>query len=143
MIDRRVRVPPDKVEIINKLRYSEDNKNGIFKQYSDILSFCATLGYKYDRFNPFDEGSSSVDPIRQDVFVRSRQDILFYLLAYARTGDPECLSNSEQAEKTRIEIFEAYANGGLEILRERLHGREDPLDFILLMISRERNGSIH
>lgn len=137
MIDRRIRVAPDKVDLINRLRYSEDNKNGIFKQYSDIISFCAALGYKFKRYSPFSE-NSGIDPIRQDVFVRSGQDKLFYLLAYARTGDPECLTNNDEAEKARIEIFEAYANGGLDILRERLHGREDPLDYLLLMIGQEK-----
>lgn len=137
MSDKRIRVPGDKAELVDKLRYSEDNKKGVFKQYSDIMSFCAMLGYRFNKFIPFE--GNYIDPIRQDVFVRSGQDKLFYLLAFAKTEDPACLSNDDDAETMRISIFEAYANGGLEELRDRLFGKEDPLDYLLLMIRAEKS----
>lgn len=137
MSDRRIRVPIDKSDLIDKLRYTEENKKGVFKQYSEIMSFCAMLGYKCNKYIPF-EGGSYIDPIRQDVFVRSGQDKLFYLLAMAKTEDPNCLSNDDSAEELRISTFESYANGGLDELRERLFGKEDPLDYLLLMIGFEK-----
>jgi hypothetical protein len=45
--DRRIKVPKDKTEIIRKLKFDTDeNPNGIFKQYSDIMVFASMIGYK-------------------------------------------------------------------------------------------------
>ena len=41
----------------------------------------------------------------------------------------------------KIKIFEEYANGGLEIIKDRLRGSIDYLDTILLLLASERNNS--
>lgn len=137
MSDRRIRVPKDKSDVVKKLKFdATENINGVFDQYSDLLVFSALLGYSNNRFVPFE--GSLIDPIRWDVFVRGGIDKIFYLLALVHDSKPENLSQSEEVENIRASIFESYANGGLEILQQQLHGKSDPLDHILLMIGNQR-----
>ena len=61
------------------------------------------------------------------------------LLAIAETQDINILSpNDVEVESDRIHIFEEYANGGLEILREELRGAVDYTERLLLMLSLQR-----
>jgi len=48
------------------------------------------------------------------------------------------LADSEEAEESRIKIFEEYANAGLEIIDNELKGSVDHLERILLFLSSER-----
>jgi dnd system-associated protein 4 len=104
-----------------------------------VISFAAMYGFRRKRKVEF---SNSLEPIRQDVFEKSGQDQLINLLALAETKDPHSLAQTEEAVKQRITIFEEYANGGLELLRQELHGHDDPLDRLLLLIEQERGSGV-
>lgn len=137
MADRRIRVPKDKADIVKKLKFDvDDNPNGLFKQYSDLMVFAAMVGYNNNKFVPFD--GSLIDPIRENVFISSGTDKIFYLLSLINEGKPENLAKTDEAENTRAIIFESYANGGLELLQQQLHGKTDPLDHLLLVVNQER-----
>lgn len=138
-MDRRIRVPKDKSDLIDKLVRGEEYPNGPFRLRADVLSFAAMYGFRRGRRAQIEE---SLEPIRQDVFERSGQDQLINLLALAATKDPSCLANSAEAVQARITVFEEYANGGLELLRQELHGLDDPLDRLLLLIEQERESGV-
>jgi dnd system-associated protein 4 len=61
------------------------------------------------------------------------------LLAIAQTRDIKIISSQDpKAEAQRILIFEEYANGGLEKLRDELRGAVDYTERLLLILSSER-----
>ena len=61
------------------------------------------------------------------------------LLAIAETNVPNILSLHDlQAEEKRVQIFEEYANGGLEQLQEDLKGIVDYSEHLLLLLNLER-----
>lgn len=136
MADIRVRIPKDKEDIITKL-FKGENSKGIYNLKADIITFAASIGYKNNKRLPFTEALEN--PIRQDVFERQGYDTVINLIAIGETKDPKVLMNTDEAYKNRITIFEEFANGGLEILREELKGTVDILERILLMIKNEKD----
>jgi len=131
----RIRLPKDKSDIINKLVRKEDSE-APFRTQADLMAFAASLGFSRGMREPFSE---TLEPIRQDVFDNAGYTSLFNLLALASTGDPNILSSEN--EDQRITIFEEYANAGLSLLKNELQGSPDPLDDLLLIISKYRPGS--
>ena len=138
MIDRRIGYSKDKLDIIKRLVSADDNF-GPFRRIADALVFAAALGQKRNKHLPL--RGSRAEPIRQEVFDQHGYDTVINLLALHAEGKPEVLADSDELIERRASIFEEYANGGLEILREELRGAVDTLETIVLMINSERGGS--
>ena len=65
--------------------------------------------------------------------------MLIKLLALNETEDIQILSSKEEEyEDKRTQVFEEYANGGLELLQNELRGAVDYSERILLFLSYER-----
>ena len=138
MADRRIRVPKDKEALIVKLTKTDDSSGGIFQTRAHLMTFAAVYGFSRGpriRFN------DSLEPIRHEVFARQGHDTIINLLALAATEDPKCLAQNDEAENLRATIFEEYANAGLDHLRTELHGVDDPLEHLLLLIQQQRQGN--
>lgn len=135
MADRRIQMAKDKADFVKSLLIDDSDK-GLFKLRVDVLSFAAVLGANKDRKSPL--GETTKEPIRQEVFNGHGYDTIINLLAVFNTNDPNILANSDEMEDKRATIFEEYANGGLEILREEVKGSLDYLNDILLMITEQR-----
>lgn len=61
-------------------------------------------------------------------------------MAIVETQDPKILSSGDpKYESQRIKIFEEYANGGLEVLREQLRVVVDYTEQLLLIMQAERD----
>lgn len=137
----RIRVAKDKADLVKALTVSEGS-TGPFPTYADVMVFAATLGMKRKKRVALGEISREPSPISFEVFVSRNYDLVFKLLAIAQTKDSKILSTIEpSAEEKRIEIFEEYANGGLEILRDELRGIVDYSEQLLLFLSNERGQS--
>lgn len=102
------------------------------------MVFAAALGAKRKKRVPLVEFARDLDPIRRDYFDNSRCELVLNLLAISETQDQNLLTDDEKSDEQRIKIFEEYANGGLEILRDELRGAVDYSERILLIISSER-----
>lgn len=135
MIDRRIKIPKDKDEFIEVLLSGDDGR-GPFHLKVDVLAFAAVLGASRNSGTSFEE--STKEPIRQDVFSNQGYDTLIDLLAVYKTGSLDILTDTDEKVDERASIFEAYANGGLEILKEKLKGSMDYTNEILLMINEKR-----
>jgi dnd system-associated protein 4 len=73
------------------------------------------------------------------VFISRGYDSVIKLIAVTATQDIKILStDNPQAEEARVKIFEEYANGGLEKLREELRGAVDYTERLLLILNAER-----
>ena len=97
----------------------------IFPTIRELLCFAALLGFSEKRKVPLDRSFGVEDISWQQFYGNSAGDLVF-LLALAETKKPEILKDGEEAQCA--EIFQEYANGGLEIISEALlkHGAEYP-----------------
>lgn len=91
-----------------------------FPTMRDALVFAASLGWARDKRVPFE---NSAEPIRWGTMTnRLGTEDLVNMLATAATEDPEVLAAGRESE--RLEIFEEYANGGLQVIQQIM--REQP-----------------
>lgn len=125
---RRMHFAKEKREIIQLLV-----EQGPFQENRDVLVFAAALGWHEKRLRqlgPKDE------PIRWETATNRRgTEALASMIAAAASDDPEILSD-DQFDK-RLEIFEQYANGGLEVLQGVLANEPRPtIDVILELVQK-------
>ncbi len=98
-------------------------KQPIFPTFRDLLCFAAILGFETGTQLTLD--SKSDDFVDGRVFGKDDLSMdLLYLIALAEKRDVDILRDDN--EDTMIQIFEQYANGGLQILTDWL--REHPED---------------
>lgn len=134
----RIKVAKDKAYLVQSLTASETT-TGPFETYADVLAFAATLGIKHKRRVPLVGEVSKRDPspIHRETFSAKGYDMVMNLIAIADRGDPKILASNEVSSAERVQAFEEYANGGLEILEEMLRGTIDHLEQILLLLASE------
>ncbi len=135
----RIKVAKDKAELVQKLLDTKGT-TGAFQTYADIIAFAASLGAKHQKRVPLSEISQSEPaPISLEVFISRGYDRLIKLIAVADTQDIKILSTEDAiAENNRVQIFEEYANGGLEKLRNELRGAVDYTERLVLILNAER-----
>ncbi|MGB3694659.1 MAG: DNA phosphorothioation-associated protein 4 [Spirulinaceae cyanobacterium] len=135
----RIRVARDKAELVKSLVTSRDT-TGPFQTYADAIAFAAALGAKRQKRVAITEVSKNEPgPISLEVFISRGYDLTIKLLALSETQNTKILSPYDpQTEEKRLAIFDEYANGGLEILREELRGAVDYTERLLLILNQER-----
>ncbi len=134
----RIRVAKDKADLVKAL-VDSGSTTGPFQTYADVMVFAAALGAKRKKRSPLGTITKEPSPIALEVFISRGYDLVFKLLAIRETKDPKIISLlDETSEEKRSHIFEEYANGGLEILRDELRGAVDYSERILLILSAER-----
>jgi dnd system-associated protein 4 len=85
----------------------------LFSTLREALTFCAVLGYKERRKLPLDPNAGTEDIAGAQYQINEAVDIIFALaLADSKTSD---ILRPER-EKDCIQIYEEYANGGLDML---------------------------
>jgi dnd system-associated protein 4 len=125
---RRLNRPKDKDELIQQLV-----EQGPFQEYRDVLVFAAAVGWHEKRRLPL---TAKGEPIRWEVATNRRgTEALANMIAAADSDDPEILSDDRFDE--RLEFFEQYANGGLEVLQGLLTSEPRPaVDVILELVQK-------
>jgi dnd system-associated protein 4 len=89
----------------------------LFPTIRELLCFAALLGYSEGRRIPLDRSEGTEDVSYQQFERRDAEDLIF-LIALADSKDPEILKDGEEGRCS--EIFEEYANGGLQVLRDAM-----------------------
>ncbi len=135
MADRRINIDKDQEDFIEKIRDSVDGI-GPFSLKVDVLAFAASYGATLDISKPL--GKTTNSPIRQDVFDTHNYENLFFLLAVYKTGDAGALGSSDEAQDKRAKIFEEYAKGGLERMKQESKGQTDLTNYVLSLVARYR-----
>lgn len=134
----RVRIAKDKAEFVQSLVDFKGN-SGPFQTYADAIAFAAALGINAKKRVPLVFVAKEPAPISLEIFISRGYDGLVKLLAIVATQEPNILSVYDPiAEAQRVQIFEEYANGGLEQLQEELRGSVDYTERLLLMLNTER-----
>ena len=126
----RVRRPVQFEEMLNDLR-----EKGIFKTYKDALVFSACLGKKRNKRVPF---SKSSEPVHLSIFSGDFDKMVINIIAVAEENDAYLLSKEREDDK--IKIFEEYASGGLEIMKNEIWDLKNNWEKSLIsMILREED----
>lgn len=105
--------PREKTDLIKSLA----DRDSPFNEYRDILFLAAVIGWKHQKRVSL---GARGEAIRWDVMVNryGTEAIMDMIAVASHPDDPSILADNRQEE--RIAIFEEYANGGLEIIQERL-----------------------
>jgi dnd system-associated protein 4 len=138
MSDRLIRISKDKADLVVNL---VEESTTPFETYADVMVFAASLGYSRNKLIPLTEIAKKPEPIRPNIFTHRGYDTAINLLAISHSKNQKILGSDEESNNEKIKIFEEYANGGLEIIKDRLRGSIDYLDTILLLLASERNNS--
>jgi dnd system-associated protein 4 len=140
---RRVKRPKDRDELFVALCSKENELN--IELFSDVFTLAASIGFKYDKFVPFDK---SAETIRWETF-REHSKVALRMIAFTHTNDPEViLEGNESGENKMLEVVEGFANGGCDILqREIIDAVENGIDRLtaimeLIMSGYENNETI-
>ncbi len=139
-MENRIRVAKDKAELVKSLIASAEN-NSPFQFYADVILFAAVLGIKQNQRLPLGEISKKEPgPISIEIFIARGYDPVMKLIAIAATENINVISpDRADFEQQRIQIFEEYANGGLDLIDRELCGAVDYTERILLMLSAPLN----
>ena len=132
----RIKIAKDKADLVKALVASNE-PTAPFQTYVEVMLFAAALGVKHRKRVPLETIAKDLSPLRQDYFTSSFAFVI-NLLAITEAKEINILCNDEMADDQRINIFEEYANGGLEILQNELRGAVDYSERILLVLSSER-----
>lgn len=136
----RIKIAQNKANLVQSLVINNDNPQGVFSTYADVIAFASTLGKKYQLRIPLDTIAKEPSPISVEVFSSRGYDFLIKLLAITETNNAKIISDYDLTfEQERITIFEEYANGGLIKLEELLKGSVDYSERILLILTQEKN----
>ncbi|CAL9570864.1 DNA phosphorothioation-associated protein 4 [Streptomyces sp. SID6013] len=125
----RFRRPGAHEELISALA----SKDGPFNAMVDVLMFAAVLGRSKGKRESFDKAG---EPIRL-ALIEGRQygDVLIDMIAVAEEpNDPKILADERQPD--RVEIFEEYANGGLNYIQGEINasGGRDYVSIISTLV---------
>jgi dnd system-associated protein 4 len=86
----------------------------MFPTLREALTFCAVLGYKERRRLPLDSNAGTEDIAGAQYQINEAVDMIFALaLAESKTSDVL----RPDREKDCVQIYEEYANGGLELIQ--------------------------
>jgi dnd system-associated protein 4 len=89
----------------------------MFPTLREALTFCAVLGYKERRKKPLDPNVGTEDIAGAQYQLNDAVDMIFALaLADSKTSDILRVDR----EKECVQIYEEYANGGLELVQSWL-----------------------
>ncbi len=132
----RIRRPKDFEDFMAKLCKKGEGKTQIFATLKDCLVFCAALGAKHDRKEPF---TDSAEPIMLHLFSGEYDMAFINALAIYDTKDAKVIDPSRENE--RIKIFEEFASGGLHILKSELGNLDMDVEQLMVsLISKEQQG---
>lgn len=100
------------------------SNKSIFPTMRDLICFAAMLGFEKETFVPMSGKTNEID---YRIWQNSplALDLLYLIpLAHKKSGD----ILREDAEEEMTEIFEGYANGGLEILQGWMNEKPEDLN---------------
>ena len=129
---RRVRRAADTEDVVQAL-WQDGREPGPFPNIADVLVFAACLGYSRgckEQFKP-DAGKD----IRWGIFEEAGYQHVVNMMALSEIQDPTTLGGEEEVVDRRISIFEQYAYGGFQVIRQEvLDRRIDVLDGLLSLV---------
>ena len=110
-------------QVCDKKKYDESGKT-LFPTIREFLSFCALLGFSQDKRLPLDK-SQGVEDIAGAQYINNEAEEIVYLIACLAE---KTFSILEEGNEIKVaNIFEEYANGGLQIINSWIEESEEEL----------------
>lgn len=129
---RRIRRAEDKAPLLKTL--TENQRP--FATMANALVFAAGLGHLEGRRIPL---GKEAEAIPWEVFVNIGAQTFIDMLAGVVADETDILSDERQND--RLDIFEEYANGGLQIIQDRLAVNNRPPLQVLIDMALEREST--
>jgi dnd system-associated protein 4 len=128
---KRVRRPKDFEGLLTQLRVENE---GPFESFKDTMIFAAALGYRKRRRSSFEKTS---EPIAFEIFNGPGDEALIHMIALSESDGDISILGPERINDC-IQIFEEYANGGLQIMHNLFQDTtRSPLEHIMQLIDEE------
>lgn len=112
---RRIRRPKDQEQFYKQL--TDEDEYGLFHSYKDLFMMAGVIGFIEDKRRSFD---GSLEGISWNVFNLETDETVINTVAVASSKDINILSQDSANFDARLQIFEEYAAGGLDILYNKL-----------------------
>jgi dnd system-associated protein 4 len=126
---RRIQRDTKHEEFIKTLTSGEQP---IFKEIWRLLHFASAVGIAHRKRVPL-KSIESGNNIRDNTFGTPGWPGYLYLIGITETGDSEILRTGSENEEAVVTAFEEYANGGLEVIQEKIKHSSSPLDALVLL----------
>ncbi len=139
---RRVSIEKGYAEFVQSMS-TRDGDTGItpFATTADLVGFAAAYGASEADPLPLKDKADRPSPIRYEVFVTRGFESLIDLLAAFNRNDVRALKASEESLNERIEIFEGYANAGIQRMKAKLDPFADKMEGLELLLASSRKSS--
>lgn len=127
----------DKDLVFNTLDTKKNSKHGFFQQMTDIYIFALALGVKRKKRAKLSGPTS--ESIHVSYFNDEQKKFFDMIILYSEAGELDSLDKSSEAVVAEMKkTIEEYANGGLEIIREKIESHpENAFNAIKLLIDQE------
>ena len=133
---RRVSIEESFADFVQSMS-TRDGETGIapFATTADLVAFAASYGASETDPLTVKNKADRPSPIRYEVFVTRGYESLIDLLAAFNRKDVRALKASEESLNERLEIFEGYANAGIQLMKTKLDPFADKLEGLELLLS--------
>jgi dnd system-associated protein 4 len=137
---RRVSIEESFADFVQSIA-TRDGETGVapFATTADLVAFAAAYAASETDPLPVKNKASRPSPIRYEVFVTKDYESLIDLLAAFNRNDVRTLKSSEESLNERLEIFEGYANAGIQLMKSKLDPFADKMEGLELLLSSSRN----
>lgn len=127
----------DKDLVFNTLDAKKNSKHGFFQQMTDIYIFALALGVKRKKRAKLSGPTS--ESIHVSYFNDEQKKFFDMIILYSEAGELDSLDkSSEEVVAEMKKTIEEYANGGLEIIRDKIESHpENAFNIIKLLIDQE------
>ena len=128
----------NKKDIYDRLVESKSDYQ-ILSKYRDLFLLAACIGYKERKRTKMTGNVNDRGELHWDIFERDNTDLAaINAIALSETSDINVILDTEEMLDRKIEIIEEYANGGIQIIKEKvLDMPGDPLDNLINYIFEE------
>lgn len=114
---RLIQLPVKRSKLFEETLQKLGGQGGQFNTLREALTFCAVLGYKERRRLPLDKNAGTEDIAGAQYQTNDAVDIMF-ALALAERKETDILR--PENDQDSIQIYEEYANGGLDLVQSWL-----------------------
>ncbi|RLA84695.1 MAG: hypothetical protein DRG78_00625 [Epsilonproteobacteria bacterium] len=134
---KRLKKAKDKDIVFEILDIKKNKKTGFFHKMTEIYAFAVALGIKSKKTEPIIGGNG--DPIAVDLFSEEQQRYFDTVILFHEAGDITKLNKENEENINRyVKTIEAYANGGLAIIKDKLVVHpEDSFNIITRLVHEE------
>ncbi len=132
----------DKDRVFDALDPKKNFKSGFFQQKADIFMFALALGIKNKKRSKLMDKKS--EAIHVSYFSSEQKNYMDMVVLYSKAWDLNSIDKSDEDNVEQMKsILEEYANGGMEIILDKIHMHpENTFDILKILIDEELQSEV-